>query len=47
MASGETVCVATGEGSTYCMPNRGPLVAMPTPRPDHGRNGKNTINSEY
>ena len=38
MASGGTVCVATGEGSTYCMPSRGPLAAMPTPRPEHKRN---------
>lgn len=34
MASGDTVCVAIGEGSTYCIPSRGPLVAMPTPRPE-------------
>ena len=34
MASGETMCVAMGEGSTYCIPSRGPLVAMPTPRPE-------------
>ena len=33
MASGDTVCVAIGEGSTYCIPSRGPLLAMPTPRP--------------
>ena len=34
MASGDTTCVAIGEGSTYCIPSRGPLVAMPTPRPE-------------
>ena len=33
MASGDTICVAIGEGSTYCIPSRGPLAAMPTPRP--------------
>ena len=33
MASGDTICVAIGEGSIYCIPSRGPLVAMPTPRP--------------
>ena len=34
MASGDTMCVAIGEESTYCIPSRGPLVAMPTPRPE-------------
>jgi len=34
MASGDTMCVAIGEGSTYCIPSRGSLVAMPTPRPE-------------
>ena len=34
MASGDTICVAIGEGSTYCIPSRGPLAAMPTPRPE-------------
>ena len=41
MASGGTVCVAIGDGSTYCMPCGVLLVAMPTARPGLERKQKN------